>query len=217
MTKKQTFETNVIKPFMFFTDNGQENRIISITDENNLDKIILSITNYIEENDGRFQPEEFKDLLYSNSKKMWEDYAVILRNVKLSVHLNKSQFDFLTNLILQELEYDVNTIFFAIELTNMLGEWSKDEDFSDEKAVKCFTSDATEITYIYHLIAKHKVKGLSDDSYRFAEVLRRIGEVTKVVSYYDNAAKSLAKDIQKWVTDFDPDPSVQGSVMSPLI
>lgn len=215
MTQKPTIETNVVKPRMFFTDNNQEYRIMSTTDETNLDRIILSITNYIEENDGRFQPEEHKDLLYSNSKKMWEDYAVILRNVKLSVYLNKNQFEFLTNLILQELEYDVNTIFFAIELTNMLGEWSKDEEFSDNKTLKSFTADATEITYVYHLIAKHKVKGLSEESYRFAEVLRRIGEATKVIGYYDNAAKALAKDIQDWVANFDPQP-LQGNTMAPL-
>lgn len=207
MTQKSTLETNVVKPKMSFVENGKEYRMMSSSEEVNLDKIIYSIETYMKENDGRFQPEEYKDLLYSNSKKMWEDYALILRNVKFSFFLNQAQFDFLTNLLLEDLEYDVNTVFFAIELTNMLKEWSQNDGFENDEVLKGFSSDATEITYIYHLIAKHKVKGLTNDSYRFAEVLKRIGDVSKIIGYYDTAAKNLAKEIQEWVSNFDPNPS----------
>jgi len=218
MTQRPALETNVVKPKMSFTENEQEYRMMSSQDETNLDKIIYSIETYMKENDGRFHPEEYKDLLYSNSKKMWEDYAIILRNVKFSFYLNQKQFDFLTNLLLQDLEYDVNTVFFAIDLTNMLKEWSQNDSFKNENTLKAFTSEATEITYIYHLIAKHKVKGLTNESYRFAEVLKRIGDVSKIIGYYDSAAKSLAKEIQEWVANFDPNPvknSIPSTTLSP--
>lgn len=216
MNQKPTIETNVVKPKMFFINDSKEYRMITESDETNLDKIIAAIVNYIKENDGKNQPEDYKDLLYTNSKKMWEDYAVILRNVKFSMYFNKQQFEFLTNLLLEEMEYDVNTVFYAIELTDMLGEWSKEEDFDNTETLKTFTADATEVTYLYHLISKHKVKGLTNDSYRFAEILKKIGDVSKIIGYYDNAAKSLAKEIQDWVANFDPQPS-GGSISATTI
>ena len=108
------------------------------------------------------------------------------------------------------MEYDVNTIFLAIELTEMLGEWKNTGSAKDDKSVQGYISDATEITYIYHLIAKHKVKGLKNASYRFAEVLKRIGNISKVIAYYDTHAKNLSKDIQDWVASFEDGVFIEG-------
>jgi hypothetical protein len=214
MYNKAKIETNVVKPRMFFKENDKEYFLMDSVDEATLDTQINEIESYISSNDGRFQPEEHKDKLYAESKKLWEDYAHFLRNVKFSYFLNKKQFEYLTDLLIGELEYDHDTIFFAIELTNMLGEWSKVETSEDDADLRCFSADAIEITYIYHLIAKHKVKGLTEDSYRFAEVLKRLKEVHKVISYYDATAKNLAKEIQDWVASFDPQP-IKGNHLAP--
>ena len=204
MNYKTQIETNVVKPRMFFRENDKEYSIMNSIDEATLDAQINEIEGYINSNDGRFQLEEHKDKLYAESKKLWEDYVHFLRNVNFSFYLNKKQFDYLTDLLIQEMEYDHDTIFFAIELTNMLGEWTKVETSDDDMELKCFNADAIEITYIYHLIIKHKVTGLTDSSYRFAEILKRLKEVNKVISYYDASAKGMAKEIQDWVAGFDP-------------
>lgn len=214
MNYKPQIETNVVKPRMSFFENEKEYLVMDPLDEATLDVQIGQIETYIQSHDGRFQSEEYKDQLYAESKKMWEDYAKFLRNVNFSFYLNRKQYDYLTDLLIQEMEYDVNTIFFAIELTNMLGQWNNVEAVEDDTHLQCYTADATEITYIYHLIAKHKVKGLTEESYRFAEVLKRIGEVSKVINYYDAAAKNLAKEIQDWVASFDPQP-IPGTHLSP--
>lgn len=206
MTHKQNIETNVVKPKMFFKEKEQEYLMMEALDEATLDSQITKIMNYIKENDGRFQSEEYKDKLYAESKKHWEDYANFLRSVKFSLYLNKSQFDFLTDLLLEQMEYDNNTIFFAIELTNMLGEWQDNQDNDNTTEMRCYFGDAIEITYLHHLISKHKVKGLTNESYRFAEVLKRLDGITRIINYYDAAAKSMAKEIQDWVASFDPQP-----------
>jgi hypothetical protein len=216
MNYKTQIETNVVKPRMFFRENEKEYFLMNSVDEATLDAQINEIEGYIKSNDGRFQSEEYKDRLYSESKKLWEDYAHFLRNVNFSFYLNKKQFEYLTDLLIQELDYDQDTIFFAIELTNMLGEWTKVETSEDDTDFKSFSADAIEITYIYHLISKHKVTGLTDSSYRFAEVLKRLKEVHKVISYYDAAAKSMAKEIQDWVASFDPQP-IPSTTLSPSI
>lgn len=216
MYHKTKIESHVVKPKMSFVENELEYLLLDSVDEATLDSQITEINTYIKSHDGRFQSEEYKDQLYSESKKLWEDYAKFLRNMDFSFYLNKNQFEYLTNLLISEMEYDVNTIFFAIDLTNMLGEWNKVEMGDDDKELKHLTADATEMTYIYHLISKHKVKGLTEESYRFAEVLKRVSEVSKIITYYDTAAKNMAKEIQDWVASFDPQP-IHSTTLQPQI
>jgi len=214
MNHKSQIETNVVKPKMSFKENEQEYNLMDALDEASLDAQITKIRDYVKNNDGRFQPEEYKDKLYAESKKHWEDYANFLRNVKFSLYLNKAQFEYLTDLLVDQMEYDINTIFFAIELTNMLGNWSESETADNDTNLKCYHGNATEITYLYHLISKHKVKGLTNESYRFSEVLRRLDGLSRIINYYDTGAKTMAKEIQDWVADFDPQ-QLTGTSLSP--
>jgi hypothetical protein len=62
-------------------------------------------------------------------------------------------------------------------------------------------------------LAKHKIKGISNATHRFSEILLKIGEISKIVSYYDTHAKALSKQIQDWVSSFDaPTPASQEPV-----
>jgi len=208
--EKQVLETNVVKPSLSIFENEQEHRLISVETEINLDSKIADIENFVNNNTGKGKSELEKDNLYGEAKELWNKYAESLRDVHYTFYLNRKQYQFLTDLLLEGLEYDVNTIFLAIELTEMLGEWKNTGSAKDDKTVQGYISDATEITYIYHLIAKHKVKGLKNTSYRFAEVLNRIGKISKIIAYYDTHAKNLSKDIQDWVASFEEGVYVDG-------
>jgi hypothetical protein len=159
-------------------------------------------------NHGRGKSELEKDNLYLSAKNLWEEYAVLLRDMNFTFYLNRKQYQFLTDLLIDKMEYDVNTIFLAIELTNMLGQWKESGKSKDDTTLQGYPSDATEVTYMYHLISKHKVKGLTKDSYTFSEVLMRIGTISKLFNYYDSYAKSLSTDIQNWVSSFEEGVSV---------
>lgn len=200
---KQQLETNVVKPNLTFFDGENEHRLISHFDETTLDSKIKAIEDFMNNNEGKGKSDLEKDNLYGEAIGMWNSYAESLRNVRYTFYLNRKQYQFLTDLLIKNLEYDVNTVFLAIELTNMLGGWENEGAAKDEKTVKGYTSDATEVTYTYHLIAKHKVKGLTNASYRFAEVLRKIGDISKIIAYYDTHAKNLSKEIQEWVAAFE--------------
>lgn len=194
--------TNVVKPEIKFFENETENLVIDAFNETILDGKISAIESYMDNNSGKGKSDEEKDELYKNAQELWKDYTNSLKDAKYNFHLNRPQWKFLTDLILSKLEYDVNTVFFAIELTNLLGSM-KDVKYSNDKDLIAFPVNATEITYIYHLISKHKVKGLTKDSYLFSEVLVRIGNISKVFNYYDTYAKNLSTDIQNWVTAFE--------------
>ena len=196
-------QTNTQKPDVTFTD--KENNLYTILSydfENGLDIKIKELSDYMTNNTGRGKSDEEKDEIYAKAQMIWNEYIALLKPTKYNLNLHRAQYNFLTDLTVKKLEYDVYTVFIAVELTNLLGTM-KDIKFANDTEVKEFKVDATEITYIYHLIATHKVKGLTKDSYVFADILRRIGEISKVFNYYDTTGKNMAQDVQDWVVLFD--------------
>jgi hypothetical protein len=204
-----TIETNVVKPEIKFFENETENLLITPFYENELDSKIKDIENFMENNEGKDKTDEEKDELYKGAQELWVAYANSLKEAKYNFHLNRPQWKFITDLVLSKLEYDVNTVFFAIELTDLLGSM-RDVKFTDDNQLIPFPVNATEITYIYHLISKHKVKGLTKDAYLFSEILIRIGNISKLFNYYDTCGKNLSSDVQNWVSTFEEGVYLEG-------
>lgn len=209
-------ETNVIKPKLSFFENEVENVILDVNQESILDNKIKDIEDYMKNNEGKGKSEEEKDELYKNAQELWKSYALSLKETKYNFFLNRVQYMFLTNLLLTKLEYDVNTVFLAIELKNLLA-GMKDVKFKDDKELINFPVNATEITYIYHLISTYKVKGLTKDAFTFSQVLIRIGDISKVFNYYDTAGKNLSTEIQEWVTLFEDGVTKEETVTAEVL
>jgi hypothetical protein len=199
---ENNIETRVVKPAVSFFENELNNLIISFQEESNLDSKIKDIEDYMKNNSGKGKTEQEKDELYQSAQKLWHGYSSALKIAKYNFYLNRPQHKFLTDLILTKMEYDVNTVFFAIELTDMMG-GMKGAKYTNDTELVSFDVNATEITYIYHLISKHKVKGLSKDAYTFSQILYRIGSISKIINFYDATHKNLSTDIQNWVLTFE--------------
>lgn len=201
-------ETNVIKPELGFSYGDLEFVILKSETEKELDKKLSSIESFMEDNDGTGKEDDVKDKLYIAAQELWKDYAKLLKDIKYNFFLNRSQFKFLKDLITKKMEYDVNTVFFAIELKDMFVKMDG-SNFKDDNELLSFEVNATEITYTYHLISKHTVKGLTIDSYLFSEVLMRIGDISKIFNFYETSGKNLTTDIQNWVTAFEDGVTVE--------
>jgi hypothetical protein len=217
MSNQAQIETNVIKPKISIFENESEHRLVDIQSEVTLDQKLNDIQLFISSNNGKGKSDKEKDTLYADAISLWNSYAETLRAVIYTFYLNRKQYQFLTELLRDKLEYDVNTVFLAIELTDMLGEWVEEGTSKNDSDVKGYVADATEMTYIYHLIAKHKVKGLTKGTYLFAQILRRIGEISKIISYYDTAAKNSSKDIQNWVAAFEDGITLSGQPVENIV
>lgn len=200
----EKLQINTVKPELSFFENDTLNRLLNFDRELILDQKIELVTKFLEENKGHGLSDLDKDVLYGKAQELYKDYKNELREVKFNFYLNRPQYNFLTDLILKKIEYDVNTVFIAIELTDLMGNLNGTK-FNNDKDIQCFEVSATELTYIYHLIQPYKVKGLTKEAYTFSKVLVRIGEVSKVINYYDACAKSLPEDIQKWALHMDAD------------
>jgi hypothetical protein len=166
----------------------------------------------MKENTGEGKTDVEKDSLYANAQQLYVDYKNELRDAKFNFFFNRPQYNLLTDLLLKKLEYDVNTLFIAMELNEMLKsihgtKFQNDSDLAEIKLT------ATELTYVYHLIQTHKVKGLTQQAYTFASLLTRIGDVSKLINYYDAKAKSLVEDIQKWALSLDGNESIMSEVL----
>lgn len=195
-------QVNTVKPELSFFENEIMNRLLEFDGENLLDSKIADVEKFMNENSGQGLTDLEKDALYAQCQSIYIEYKKALRDVKFNFYLNRPQYNFLTDLLLKKLEYDVNTVFIAIELTNLLGNMEGTKYASDSD-LKLFKVDATELTYIYHLIQPHKVKGLTKEAYTFSKLLVRIGELSKVINYYDAYAKNLTEEIQQWALKMD--------------
>jgi hypothetical protein len=203
-------QTNVVKPSVIYTENNIDYKNISEEFENNLDSKYKAVLNFTKDNSGKGKTDLEKDNLYKDAQQLWTDYTNSLKSTKYNFNLNRTQWKYLTDLIQGKLEYDINTVFIAIELTEVLGTMREDSKlFNNDNDSLVFLVNATELTYIYHLISEHKVKGLTKDTYTFSEILKRIGAVSKVFNYYDTIGKNLAADIQDWVACFDDNVTIE--------
>ncbi len=210
-------ETNVVKPETKFEYLGTEYSHINNEQEVSLDSKIEAVTQFMKNNSGKGKSPEEQDSLYAESQKLWKDFIATLEATKYNFYLNKDQWKFLTDLIYSKLEYDVNTVFFALELNQVLNE-IKTSKFNNQEILP-FAVTATEVTYIYHLIQNHKVKGLGKDSLLFSQILLTIGAISKIFNYYDATGKNLSNDIQDWVLTFEEgvflEDTVQAQVSQP--
>lgn len=208
----QIIETNVVKPELSFFENEVLNRLLNFDRELSLDSKSEAVDSYINNNPGHGLTEIEKDVLYAQSQELYKEYKNTLREVKFNFYLNRTEYNLITDLILKKLEYDVNTVFIAIELTELMGGMSGVK-YSNDVETKCFEVTATELTYIYHLIQNHKVRGLTKEAYAFSKVLVRIGNTSKVINYYDAVAKRLPDEIQQWALRMDASDVVKGETL----
>jgi hypothetical protein len=198
----EKLEVSTVKPEISFSIDGVDLRILDVDSEFRLDSSIDSIRTFMSNTNGVGKTDEQKDMDYANAQVMWKSYQQDLRVVKFNFNLDRSQYTLLTDILLKKLEYGVDNIFIAIELTELLSSMHGTK-YNDDNQIKSFACNATEITYIYHLIQTYKVKGITKETYTFSKILLRIGEISKLVSYYDANAKNLTKDIAEWALTLD--------------
>lgn len=208
--QNQQMVNYVNKPKVSVFINETDLRLFSMENESGLDIKIQEMESLMKNKHGFGASEVAKDELYGESKKLWKEFAEKFQHIKFSFYLNRPQFNYLTNLLTKNLEYGVDNVFFVIELGRTFDNWEKSVSggkFQDDKEVKELEIPAIDMEYIWALISPHKVKGLSKDTYLFAQVIQRMMELRSISMYYDSEGKRLGKSIQEWVASFEADPS----------
>jgi len=195
-------ETSTIKPSIDFLMNETNYRLINLEDEVKLDNHLFTLRNYLSTTNGIGKTDEQKDMDYAFAQTMWKSYRSDLQATTFNFYLNRAQYTLLTDILLKKLEYDVDSLFIAIDLTDLMKQMSGSKYQNDDE-LKFFKATATETTFIYHLIKNYKVKGLTKEAFVFAEIVKRIADISKIVSYYDSHAKNISEELPKWALSLD--------------
>jgi len=100
-------------------------------------------------------------------------------------------------------EIDHDTLLFIDMVFHEIENDYDDYDyiFEDDKEVNFSEMTPTELTYLYHIISTYKVKGLRDESHHFVNVLRRIGDMSKIIKYYDTYKEDLTSKLTNWAAN----------------
>ncbi len=209
MATKQEIETMVVKPKIILKYDETDYQILETESESNLDNQISNIRDFMLKNDAKGKSDSIKNTTYGDAQKIWGNFRNSLDTTKFNFFLDKEQFEYLMNLLKNKFEYDVNAVFYILELTSILGEIESDgkKGFKENKYIG-FKLTATDITYMYHILAQYKVKGLNRGTVLFANIIRRIGEISKLFDYYNNITKELSTEIVDWVAQFDENVSI---------
>lgn len=201
------------KPNLNYTAMDGENiRIISNEDEKALDQKYEEMMEYMRTKHDKSLSDEEKDELYGNLQIMWNEVSGKnggkLNDVSFNLVLHEDEFKFLYDMVKNKFEYDVDTIFYAIELRDMLNDMESKGKYSNDKQAIAFRMTPVDLHYLYHLVAKKTVKGLTKQSYLFAEIIKRIALSSTVFNYYKTKFDNAAKAVQLWTASLDPGMSI---------
>lgn len=197
MNKKEKLENYTQKPNMF-SESRNDVRLISEEIESTLDNQYKMAMSIMDSNMEIIDDENRKDELYQEVINAYNDMRNVLLTAKYNFSLTSNEVEYINSILRNETKYDVNTIFVGINLVKLLDAWLDTKGKSKDELL--YEATQTDITLIYHLIAEHKIKGINKHAYLFASILTKIGEISKIINYYDNLNKNINQfAIKKWL------------------
>ena len=195
------------KPNLSFKcDNGEMIRILSTEDESFLEERYQQIIDFMVNNHSQDHSEEEKNKLYGELQKMWFEISGKegkMNEISFNLVLYRDEYKYLLSILKNKIEYNVDTIFYGLELEKMIEQMISEEKFESDEQAKGFVMTAVDIHYLYHIVSKHTVKGLSKQSRMFAEIIKRIALSSNIFNHYKSKFDSTSKAIQMWVASLD--------------
>ena len=92
------------KPKIEFVENEKTYLLLDSEYELNLDSIINNLEGYMKGNSGKGKSDKEKDELYKEAQDMWKEYRDALKDTKFNLHLNRDQYNLLSDILVSKLE-----------------------------------------------------------------------------------------------------------------
>ena len=152
--------------------------------------------------------EKEKDELYGQSEDILGRYLNTLKTIRFNFPLIRDEHKAMLKVIEDKLEYGVNDLFLALRLKfDFLNKIGSTKYANDEVRVLSINIDTVSI--LFHLLSKHTCKGLGAESLQYAMVLRKLGEIKKTASIFEEAYTNMTKVRSGWTASMTPDPQPQ--------
>ena len=122
----------VEKPDLQFTDlKGNKVRLSSMEDESYLEGKSKELLEFMRNNHDQNISDGEKDRLYLDLQSMWNEVSGRdggrLNTIGFQLILHRQEYNYLVSLFKSKMEYNVDTIFFAMELDAMLKRMANDD------------------------------------------------------------------------------------------
>lgn len=201
------------KPEMNFKAlNGSLIRVLSQEDEAYLDSKYDEMMDFMRNKHSKTYKESEKEEVYKELQILWNEVSGKnggkLNEISFDLILHQEEYKFIIETINTKMEYDVDTIFYVIELKDMLENMKDTGNYENSEQAIGFNMNAVDLQYLYHLLSKQTFKGLTKRTYTFAEVIKRIALSSNIFGYYKHQYEELAKAIQFWVQTLEKDVEI---------
>lgn len=147
--------------------------------------------------------EKGKNKLYTEYKDSMKNYGKTLGETTYNFGLTEDEYKTIRKIIYQELEYDRQDLFIALVVKEnffeVVEKGGQHKKAFKENDVAIFEIDIHDITRISHLIGKYKVKGLNNMAVNYAEVVRKIGDISKVFENFNRRGEEMSEAGANWI------------------
>jgi hypothetical protein len=158
--------------------------------------------------------EKDKDKIYGLAEYLFNEYQKKLNDMNFNFPLTNDEWKFMFDVLYNKLEYDQNEIFQLKEVRekylSKVDELSKTSMNYDIQTV----INVNDLIILYHLISKHKVKGINKQHYSYLNILTKIGERIKLFNAYNVWVQRLSTDFQSWGGSLSVDEETVKGVLS---
>jgi hypothetical protein len=158
--------------------------------------------------------EKDKDKIYGLAEYLFNEYQKKLNDMNFNFPLTNDEWKFMFDVLYNKLEYDQNEIFQLKEVRekylSKVDELSKTSKNYDIQTV----INVNDLIILYHLISKHKVKGINKQHYSYLNILTKIGERIKLFNAYNVWVQRLSTDFQSWGGSLSVDEETVKGVLS---
>lgn len=176
--------------------------VIASEDAEKSDELLNKIDEFIKANkDVTSMDESTRNQKYGELKAIWQELSEHINNIGFFFNINKKEYDFIKQYVLGKCIYDHQSVFMGHQLK---------DDFFRRAETYMKNGETIKITcnesvLLHHLISTGglEVKGLTEKSYNFRNVIMAIGEVNKYYNQLDIASKRAGEEINDWVTGLE--------------
>lgn len=199
-------------------ESVSEYSFIDKTEVDNLSKIISNIEEILHSEIS--STLEVREKQYTDFREYISSYGRVLGDTKFNLSLTRDEYLYLKKLILKNLEYDRQNLFIGLLVKNdFFKKYDNKDTVSDTSLysllkTETFKLNITEITRISHLTSLNKIHGLDKEADIFSHIIRKIGEISKIVELYDNKGKQLSESGNNWIQGFAKYDDIQKEIVN---
>lgn len=183
-----------------------ENIVLNKEDRDIIENLIKQIHELIK--DAPSKENQIKEKQYSDYKELITAYNISLNELKFNFILDREEYLYLKNLILHKLSYNRENIFLGLLIKdNFFNHYDSDKSYNKTNLFKTntetFKLTIVELTRISHISNLVEIKGLDKEAELYSSIVRKIGDISKAIDYFDTIGAITTEKGSNWISMFD--------------